>query len=258
MELVRAQKEYMQLGIALGSIIILSIFYFLIRTYRQKQRIALMQLDLKSREIDDLLNQQETASYAAMLEGQDHERLRIAQDLHDRLGSTLAAIKLGMQGDPVATNNQNQQLVDTAITEVRSIAHNLSGGNIERYGLNVALNELKRTIERTGKIRIELYLDETPLNNQLSIELYRIVQELVSNTLKHAQARTITIQTSHRHDNFNLMYEDNGIGFDPATASQGMGIRNIRHRLAKWEGMLDIDSQPGRGSIMNINIVINA
>lgn len=253
----KQKADYILLGFTLSSIIILTFFYFLIRTYRQKQRIALMQVDLKSREIDELLNQQETTVYAAMLEGQDQERLRIARDLHDRLGSTLAAVKLGLQSDPQSMNAQNQQLVDVAITEVRSIAHNLSGMNIERYGLNVALYELKIRIERAGKINVELYLDETPLGIELSIELYRVVQELVSNTLKYAGANTITVQTSHQQDNFNLMYEDDGSGFDPGTVSQGMGIRNIRHRIEKLNGRLDIDAQPGRGSITIINVPLH-
>lgn len=250
----KAEKNNMMLAFILGSIIIVSILAFLIRNYRQKQRIALMQVDLKSREINELLTQQETASYAAMLEGQDQERFRIAQDLHDRLGSTLAAVKLGMQGDPVATNTYNQELVDTAISEVRAIAHNLSGGNIERYGLNVALNELKTTIEQSGQMQVNLYLEPISAGNQLHIELYRIVQELVSNTLKHASATEITIQTSDHQQHLNLIYEDNGTGFDPSAMTPGMGIRNIQHRLKKWDGTLEIDSQTARGTIVIIDI----
>jgi signal transduction histidine kinase len=252
-----AQKETFKWSLITGLLLAAFILFFLIRNYRQKQRIANMQVDLKNREINELLSAQETASYAAMLEGQDHERFRIAQDLHDRLGSTLAAIKLGMQGDPVATNDQNQQLVDTAIGEVRSIAHNLSGGNIERYGLNAALNELKTTIERSGKMQLNLYLEHVRPGNQLSIELYRIVQELVSNTLKHANATAITIQINDHPDNLNLIYEDDGSGFDQTAQARGMGLRNSSLRLKKWDGTLEIDTQPGRGTIVIINVPKN-
>lgn len=255
---VQDRENLIWIGISITTLFILIFLIFLIRNHRQKQRISRMQVDLKSKEINALLTQQETASYAAMLEGQDQERLRIAQDLHDRLGSTLAAIKLGMQGNPVTTNTQNQRLVDTAITEVRSIAHNLSAGNIERYGLQAALEELKRTLERSGKINVHLYLQSLVINNLLSIELYRILQELVSNTLKHANASEITIQLNDQTTNLNVMYEDNGSGFDQQQVNYGIGIQNIQHRLKKWTGTIEFDTQPTRGTIVILNIPITS
>lgn len=228
--------------------------FFLIRNYRQKQRISRMQLDLKNREIGDLLNQQETASYAAMLEGQDQERLRIARELHDRLGSTLAAVKLGIQGNPTTTYKQNLELVDNAIAEIRAVSHDLSGGNIERYGLLAALTELKHTLERSGNIAFDLYMEAMTLPSSLQVPLYRIVQELVSNTLKHANASSIILQISEQQDHLNIIYEDNGRGFDLKNTTLGMGLENIRHRLSKWDGILEIDTHPGRGTIVIISI----
>jgi len=250
-----AEKEVLTWMFVGGLLLAALIFIFLIRNYRQKQHITNMQIDLKNREMNELLVQQESASYAAMLEGQDQERQRIAQDLHDRLGSTLAAIKLGLESDVSETHDHHKKMVDTAMNEVRAIAHDLSAGNIEKYGLNAALEELKHSIEHSGRIRVNLYLDEKAvLTNQLKIELYRIVQELIANTLKHANAKEITIQTHWHDDHFNLIFEDDGTGFDQSVKTHGMGHQNITARLKKLQGNYEIDSQPERGTIVIVNM----
>lgn len=253
-ELKKAEeREYIYL---IGAIISLLILFFLIRNYRQKQRIALLQVDVKNNEINELLNQQETASYAAMLEGQDQERLRIARELHDRLGSTLATIKLGLQNEDLPQAQQQVALVNTAISEVRTISHDLSGGNIEQYGLAAALTELKHTLDRSGKITLNLFMEAVNIQASLHVTIYRIVQELVSNTLKHAEASEITLQLSTVDEQLNLIYEDNGKGFDLAHYQPGMGIMNIRHRIEKWHGLLEIDAQPNRGTIVILTVPI--
>ncbi|HLP54685.1 MAG TPA: sensor histidine kinase [Fluviicola sp.] len=241
---------------AIISLTFLLILFFLIRNYRQKQRIALLQVDLKNNEINELLNQQENASYAAMLEGQDQERLRIARELHDRLGSTLATIKLGLQNEKIPEAQQQVALVNTAISEVRTISHDLSGGNIEQYGLAAALTELKHTLDRSGKITLNLFMEAVNIQASLHVTIYRIVQELVSNTLKHAEATEITLQLSTVDDQLNLIYEDNGKGFDLSHYQPGMGITNIRHRLEKWHGTIEIDAQPNRGTITILTVPI--
>jgi len=255
--LKNAEAQTATLGWFLGTGLFLAfiIFFYLIRTYRQKQRITNMEINLKNREINNLLVQQESSSYAAMLEGQDHERQRIARDLHDRLGSTLAAIRIGLEGAAAGEQSHNKQLVEIAMTEVRSIAHDLSAGNIENYGLNTALEELSYSIGKSGTITMNLYLDERAvLTNQMKIELYRIVQELISNTLKHANATEVTIQTHWHGSHFNLIYEDNGTGFDRSKHTAGMGHRNIAARLEKLEGSFEIDTQLNRGTIVIIDV----
>jgi two-component system, NarL family, sensor kinase len=243
-------------GIIIASLTFLLILFFLIRNYRQKQRIALLQVDVKNNEINELLNQQEAASYEAMLEGQDQERLRIARELHDRLGSTLATIKLGLQNEEIPQAQQQVILVNTAISEVRTIAHDLSGGNIEQYGLAAALNELKNTLDRSGKITLNLFMETVNIQASLHVTIYRIVQELVSNTLKHAEATEITLQLSSVDEQLTLIYEDNGKGFDLTHYQPGMGITNIRHRIEKWNGSLEIDAQPNRGTIVILTVPI--
>ncbi|MES2554661.1 MAG: sensor histidine kinase [Bacteroidota bacterium] len=252
----KERETFYNYGILIGSLAFLLILFFLIRNYRQKQRIALLQVDVKNNEINELLNQQEATSYAAMLEGQDQERLRIARELHDRLGSTLATIKLGLQNEDVPQAQQQVALVNTAISEVRTISHDLSGGNIEQYGLAAALTELKHTLDRSGKITLNLFMEAVNIQASLHVTIYRIVQELVSNTLKHGEATEITLQLSTVDEQLNLIYEDNGKGFDLSQYKPGMGITNIRHRLEKWQGTIEIDAQPNRGTITILTVPI--
>ena len=116
-----------------------------------------------------------------------------------------------------------------------SIAHNLSSGLLQKYGLNEALLQLKQTIERTSGIQLKVYLhqDIALLDQSAILGLYRIVQELVSNTLKHANASEISVQTNSDGTTFNLIYEDNGKGFNPKEVKQGIGLENIKARLKK-------------------------
>jgi two-component system NarL family sensor kinase len=243
-----------------------------ILVYHQRQR-TMRQLAHKNEElhrhrISEMLKEQEIKSINAMLEGQDKERKRIAEDLHDRLGSTLSAVKLhlnSINGDVVKTvpmplyQNLNG-LLDKAVSEVRDIAHNMVSGVLTKFGLVAALQDLKGTIEASGKIKVELLvmnLDER-LDGQVEITLYRIIQELVSNILKHAKATEITIQLNRFNQELLVMVEDNGIGFEPAMISRekGMGLRNVESRATALGGRINVDSGRGRGTTTTIEIPI--
>lgn len=248
--------------------IILSIVVIVV--YQQRQR-AMSQLahkneELHNRQISEMLKEQEIKSIHAMLEGQDRERKRIAEDLHDRLGSTLSAVKLHLnaldgaanQALPVPLFQNVNSLLDQAVSEVRDIAHNMVSGVLTKFGLCAALQDLKETIEASGQVRVELMLlnmDER-LDGAVEINLYRIMQELVSNILKHAKATEITIQLNKISQELLLMVEDNGRGFDPSDSNQqkGMGLRNVASRVDALGGRLSIDSARGRGTTTTIEI----
>ncbi|AHM63142.1 histidine kinase [Flammeovirgaceae bacterium 311] len=256
--------------ITLAITVILSIVVIVV--YHQRQR-ALSQLALKNEElhkrrISEMLKEQEIKSINAMLAGQDRERKRIAEDLHDRLGSTLSAVKLHLnaidggvqQHAPLLLYQRVNGLLDKAVTEVRDIAHNMVSGVLTKFGLVAALQDLKETIEATNQVKLEILvhnLDER-LEGQVEIHLYRIIQELVSNILKHARATEVTIQINKHKGELLLMVEDNGVGFDPGVASmkKGMGIRNIESRVASLGGSLSIDSGKGGGTTTTIEIPV--
>jgi two-component system, NarL family, sensor kinase len=249
----------------LGMIVIaaLSLVMYFIRKQRSDRLIA-------NERINTLLKDQELQSVSNMLEIQEQERKRIAADLHDRLGSMLSTVKLYFNSVEDQINTLKQQnreqyqkatsLLDEACDEVRKISHNLVSGELVKFGLVSALNQLKETISDTGQLKMAVmaFGMEKRLDSAMEISLYRIVQELMNNILKHAKATEITIQLNKVDDNLNIMIEDNGIGFDVEAAlkKDGMGLRNMQTRVKKLNGTISVDSYKGRGTTTIIDIPV--
>jgi two-component system NarL family sensor kinase len=251
----KAKNRLLLLGLAVFIIIVLVAIY-LYRNFKQKEKVNALEVEVKNAELDELLSNQESKIYASILEGQERERERIAQDLHDRLGGTLAALKLSLRKPQYKIEEGDLSIIDNAVNEVRSIAHNLSTGLVHKYGLNEAVNQLFRTLENSKGIKFSLYLhpDIGTLGQTMGIELYRIVQELVSNTLKHSKADEVSLQTNFTEGIFNLIYEDNGVGFDPKELKGGIGLENVKGRAERIGGELNIDAAKGRGSIFIVEL----
>lgn len=240
----------------IGLLVLGIVFFVAYRSMQQRRRLSKIELELKEREMSQLLANQESAALNSMLKGQEEERERIAKDLHDNLGGTLAALKLGLRKKENKVASEDLEMVERAVKEVRNIAHNLSSGLLEKQGFGIALRELSDSIESSGLIKFNLFLQSglAKIGQEAALELYRIVQELTNNTIKHADATEINLQTNQNEQTFNLIFEDNGKGFDPDLNQEGMGMRNMRARLQKINGNLHIDSQPGRGTIVIIEI----
>jgi two-component system NarL family sensor kinase len=251
----KAKNRLLLLGLAVFIILLLLAIY-LYRNFKQKEKVNALEVVVKNAELDELLSNQESEIYASILEGQERERERIAQDLHDRLGGTLAALKLSLRKPQYKIEEGDLSIIDNAVNEVRSIAHNLSTGLVHKYGLNEAVNQLFRTLENSKGIKFSLYLhpDIGTLGQTMGIELYRIVQELVSNTLKHSKADEVSLQTNFTEGIFNLIYEDNGVGFDPKELKGGIGLENVKGRAERIGGELNIDAAKGRGSIFIVEL----
>jgi signal transduction histidine kinase len=213
-----------------------------------------------------LLKEQELKSYSAMLEGQDKERQRIASDLHDRLGGILSTVKAyfqtidekikSLEEKTVVQYEKAAELLNTAVEEVRNISHDLHSGVLKNFGLCAAVSDLKNTIELTGQLKIDLFVSgkKRKLDTNKEIEIYRLVQELFSNTMKHARANKVTLQFTFAENNINVIFEDDGIGFDPRKVTKGIGLKNIEARISKLNGDYSIDSAPGRGTIIILDI----
>lgn len=245
---------------------ILVIIFFLIRSNKLKETIFQKEVEIKSQEINKILKDQELKSYASMLEGQDQERQRIGNDLHDRIGGLLSTVKVYFQTleekigrleeNTIAQYNKADELLNDAVNEVRQISHNLSSGVLKNFGLAVALNDLKQTIELTGELKVNLYFsgDKEPLETSIELEIYKIIQELFSNVIRHSRAKKVEIQFNYYANNINIIFEDDGKGFDSSLKMKGLGLMNIEARVAKLNGELNIDSVIGRGSIFIIDI----
>ncbi len=231
----------------------------IIKSVRQKRLIAEINLQNKNREVQDLMKQQELATVGIMLEGQEKERKRIAQELHDRLGGLLNISRLTLEGiaDNNAANNESKiketaSMLSEAADEVRRISHDLHGGAVMRFGLAKALGELAKIIMNANELKVFVHSASMPQNlpNELEIDIYRICQELLTNSLKYSKATEIHIQVLDNGDGIvSLSYEDNGVGFEKNLIGQkgGIGFENIFHRVKKYEGNYDIETRPGDG-----------
>lgn len=258
-------------GISITSILLILTVYLIQRNRRQQQRRILAEQEnvIIKNDINELLKDQELMSLNRALEAQEGERKRIARDLHDRLGSMLSMVKLHFQHtqDSSKKNSNGEastqydtacRLLDEACEEVRSIAHNLVSGVLKNFGLPAALNELTQTLNDSGKMKVELIIIgmEDRLKREAEDAIYRIIQELVANTMRHARADEMTIQLLRKDQNLNLMVEDNGRGFDvnKVNLGDGIGFQNINARLAKLGGELEVDSGLGSGTTFTLNI----
>jgi two-component system NarL family sensor kinase len=251
-----------------GSIVLLLGLFVLGYYYVQRKRLALRNEQIAQEKIGSLLKEQEINTYNAMIEGQEEERKRIATDLHDRLGSMLSTVKLlfGSLTEKIDRNQEENEkrearvtgLLDEAVLEVRRISHNLSTGMVNTFGLVTALEELCESVDRSGIVRCRLlsYGMEGRLDPQVEIGLFRMVQELVNNALKHSKAKQLTIQINRTEESLNLTLEDDGVGFDveAGKASGGMGLKSLQARAARLNGVYHVDSRPGRGTISIIEI----
>lgn len=232
---------------------------------------AWLQFKLKQEKVHqkELMRQQEIRSQA-VIDAEEKERQRIGKDLHDGVGQLLSAARMNVANlenvfsqQPIQqqTNFKNAvDLIDESVKEVRVISHNMMPNMLIKSGLAKAVREFIDKIASTGKLKIELQaigLDQRLSQNTENI-LFRVLQEIVNNIIKHAQATEVSIQLI-RHDNeIVLLVEDNGVGFDTKNinAFDGIGLRNIQSRIEYLNGTVDFDSQPNKGTTVNIQVPI--
>jgi two-component system, NarL family, sensor kinase len=221
-------------GIAISLIIVIVV---LIVSNRQKRRME--------RELN-----------YALYKGEQEERMRIARDLHDSIGQQLAVVKMRVSSLPDAQSESiliASKMVDDAITEVRSISHRLIPEALQ-FGIGPALNELKYKVEMSNSTRVNLNIEESNsienFDKEIQINVYRIVQEVIGNMIKHANASEVTISLSHKDSGHLLLLSDNGVGMnaDQIDKSNGIGWKNIKARVQVMNGKLDIRSNIGKGT----------
>lgn len=255
-EIERKTAERDGFLITLAVFLALMIILVLIYQQRQKAIIALNQKEkvLFDKRVDELLLEQELNSLNALMDGQEQERKRISRELHDRVGSLLTAMKFSLESADVAS--QVKKLLTDALNETRNLSHSLASGVLAKFGLVAAISDLKTSIESDRKVAVEFIpgnLNQR-INNDVEIDLYRIVQELVSNSLKHSFAKHITIHLQMNDQLVQLVYEDDGVGFSTDQTGLGIGLKNIEARVQKHHGELDIQSVPGKGMHLTLNL----
>ncbi len=248
--------------ILFASAAILLIFSLLAyRNYNQKKR-------LQQQRISELETEKKLTATEAVLKGEEQERTRLAKDLHDGLGGMLSGIKYSfqtMKGNLVLTPDnamafeRSIDMLDSSIKEMRRVAHNMMPEALVKFGLDTALKDFCNDINQSGALQVSyqsIGMEGENVEQTTAITIYRIVQELINNTMKHAAAKTAIVQVSKEGSHINITVEDDGKGFDTALLKgvNGIGWSNIQSRVEYLKGNLDVQSEPGKGTSVHIEI----
>lgn len=267
----RQQKRALYI-LSAGLAMLLALVYFIIRFYSQKMRtekiITQQEKELRVRKIQTLEDDVKMKGMQSMIAGQEMERERIAQDLHDSLGGLLSTIKL--QFDSVQSKNKEikslkeyqnaNKLLDSAVEEVRSISRNLQPGALAELGLAPALKDLINNFDGDHYPDIDLQVYDVPekIDTIVSLSIFRVIQELLYNSIKHAQASEILIQINCEDEELVIQFEDDGVGFDMDNLKRrGMGLENIQSRIDFLKGTISIESKKGDGLSVMIHVRYN-
>jgi len=239
----------------LVTIVLLDFFLLM----RKRKLIARQEIELREKKIDELIMKKEVENVNALLKGQNSERRRISQELHDRLGGILFTAKLynkSMEKRIIELKAEQEEgygklkgLLDEAVQEVRRISHDLYSGSLANFGYTVATRQLIAAIEEANGLKIELHVSGEIDNQSEEIqhELYALTQEMLSNTLKHAKANRVEIEIEIDTE-LIFRFRDNGIGFDQKAAYEGIGLKNIRDRVEKMKGTIKMESDEKTGT----------
>jgi signal transduction histidine kinase len=194
----------------------------------------------------------------------ENERKRIAGDLHDSLGPLLSAVKLNIGNVEVRDPGDQQVLektgtyLDEIIGSLRRISYDLLPGTLERKGLLEAIREFIGQVKNKQSVNIQLYVvKEISVSKEKEIHIFRMIQEIVHNTIKHAQANNLQIGFSEEGGYLLCLTKDDGKGFDKEkvmSGSHGLGLRSLESRCEIMNGILTLDSMPGAGTNYFIKI----
>jgi signal transduction histidine kinase len=246
---------YLWLGVssaicfAIGLVLIRKIFIYMAKMEREKRA-------------------SEKKYLSVMIQAEDNERKRLAKDLHDGLGPLLSTIKMSLSALKKQKNTPQYteilQNLDNVILEsiksIRDISNNLSPHVLDNFGLDKAINNFLQKISTTGGISIEYRsnLKDLRLEQNTESVLYRVLCELINNTLKHANAKKININLYYDIYSITLNYKDDGKGFDLDNLfkpqEKGTGLYNIYSRINSLKGKIDIQSSQGYGTDVEIKI----
>jgi signal transduction histidine kinase len=218
------------------------ILYFVFSIIKQQKRNARLQKENTLAEISAM----------------ERERSRIAADLHDDIGPLLSAIKFQVDGIESANEEDTADLknatlqIDGLVSKMREISTNLMPVSLIRKGLATAVSELLASMERSGRFKTHFVVDDIPpLTQEKSINLFRICQEVVHNSVKHSKAQNITVKILQKENLLCLLIKDDGISFDYESklkAGNGIGLRSLKNRAELLKGEMIVESIPGRGT----------
>lgn len=258
-------KRTLNGGLAAGCILLLllaGLFYF---NFKNKNRLLKQSEMLHRQKLSEIESERKLFAAQSVMKGQEEERRRLARDLHDGVGGLLSGVKLSlstMKGN-VFLSEKNAQSVSTiidqldqSISELRRVSHNMMPEVLFKYGLNEALENYCESMNRFGKFKLQLqaFGMEKRMEQSIEIVIYRMVQELLNNVIKHADAKTVLIQIVRKGGRFTLTVEDDGKGFDAGKikGKSGAGLANVQARAEYLNGSVDVHSVPNEGTSITV------
>jgi two-component system NarL family sensor kinase len=261
------QKNFILYGLIATAVFLIVLIAFFRKRLQYQKTIAIQKEDIQKQKITELTQKNKLLAMSSMIEGQEAERLRIAKDLHDSLGGLLSNVKAHFtiiqneieQLEKLNITERTNHLIDEACLEVRRISHNMMPHALSISGLDGALEDIADYM-RSLKYEVTLDMHHLPddMESTKQITIFRLIQEILSNIRKHAEAKSVLIQL-FRHDNsIHLIIEDDGKGFnyEEAISSGGLGLKNINSRVEFLDGKIEWDSVPERGTTITINIPV--
>jgi signal transduction histidine kinase len=257
------QKSILNYALIGASLALLLLSYLVYRNYRHKQA-------LQQRRITELEREKQLTATEAVLKGEEQERTRLAKDLHDGLGGMLSGIKYAFQNmkenlimtpENLQSFERSMDMLDSSIKEMRRVAHNMMPESLVKFGLDTALKDFCTEIGSSGAVQINyqsIGLNQGQLEKTAAIAVYRIVQELIGNILKHASAKNALVQVAKNNGHLTITVEDDGKGFDTTQlqTAKGIGWNNIQNRVDFLKGSLTIDSIPEKGTSVHIEFEV--
>ena len=245
------ENKILDITILLSIIIAVIIIYFFVSIIRYHRRYMRLQREKIFAEITI----------------RENERKRIANDLHDSLGPLLSAVKLNISSVDIPRPEDQEILektsrhLDEIIGSLRRISYDLLPNTLERRGLVEAIREFISQVNGKQTINIQLYVvKEIRVSKEKEIHIFRMIQEIVHNTLKHAQARTLQIGMSEEAGHLLFLTKDDGRGFDKEKEqgrSNGLGLKSLESRCEILNGILSLESRPGAGTNYFIKIPVS-
>jgi signal transduction histidine kinase len=254
-----SKGRLMQMLLIGGILLLVLLFYLLYNRTKLKQKQA---MDA------ELLRQQELRSNA-IIEAEEKERTRIAKELHDGIGQQLSAAKLNISGLQALLNTNSSKekvmlqnaidLIDESVKEVRVVSHSMMPNALIKSGLVSAVKEFINKISSSGSLKINLEIVGLADRMEQTIEtvLFRVLQELVNNIIKHSKATEVSIQLIRHENELTVLIEDNGAGFNVEQAlskDNGIGLKNIQSRVAFLNGQVFFDSHLNKGTTVTVEI----
>jgi len=250
-----------------GDIMNVEVTYFPVNYFGKVASQAQIHDVTEEVQLQEKLKEQQTAEQkhitAAVLKALEHDRAHLGAELHDNINQILATSMLYLEHAKTNIEVRDEligkslNVIEFAINEIRKLSRILIVSDISEIGLKKAINEMVANIILVKKMQISLCMEDFPekkIDEDVKIAIYRIIQEQLTNILKHANASSVSIELKKEEKQITLEISDNGKGFDTTLHRKGVGITNINSRVSLYDGEVNIDSAPGKGCILKVTM----